>query len=149
MQPTASMSQDATIAQLMLHGALHGLAGLKRIKVYPVAAATARKHFCGKAFAIPSVRGHKRTPKEKTEARRATKRMVEERAKQLGYLPRDYQVGASDDRDEADAACVYDWAVAYVARETELWRNRDATEERDGGREAVDRRRRQYILPVG
>jgi len=53
MQPTASRSQDATIAQLMLHGALHGLAGLKRIKVYPVAAATARKHFCGKAFAMP------------------------------------------------------------------------------------------------
>jgi hypothetical protein len=120
MNPAASHNEGATVAQIMLHGALNAVAGLYRIPVYPVAVATVRVHFCGRAYAVKWPRGHHRTDAEKKEAKRATKRMVEERAKQLGYLPRSYQVGVSDDRNEADAAALFDWGVAHVARQQSL-----------------------------
>jgi hypothetical protein len=112
LNPTASKSADATISQLLCHGALHALAGCYGIKVKIIAAATARKHFCGQASAAPR-RAQPRTDKQKRDDREATNRMVVTRAIMLGYLPR-----GSDDWDKASAAALYDYAAAHYARVT-------------------------------
>ena len=111
MAPTASKNQAATESQLLLHGALHAIGGIFRIPVTAVRVDIARKHFCGRASALPRQKG-KATPRQKAEARRATKLMVLERAKLLGYLP-----AACADDNMADACALYDWAMTNVARE--------------------------------
>lgn len=110
MNPAASKSADATIAQLLCHGALHALAGCYGIEVRTVAASTARSHFCGQASAAPR-RTQRRTQKQARDDREATNRMVVKRAILLGYLPH-----GSDDWDKASAAALYDHASAHFAR---------------------------------
>lgn len=114
MRPAASMNETATVKQLLLHGALHGVAGIAGIPVTAVAVATLRLHFVGRATAFPPrKRGQPpRTTREKAAARAANKQMVLDRAKLLGYLPRH-----STDTDAADAAAVFDWAKAHLARQ--------------------------------
>ena len=110
MPPAASGSGAATESQILLHGALHGVCGIYRLPVTAVRVAEARKHFCGRATALPRGKGT-RTPKEKAEARKANKAMVLERAKLLGYLPADCK---SD--DQADAAALWEWALGNLAK---------------------------------
>jgi len=69
---------------------------------YPV---TVRIHFCGVASAAPSrPKGYKRTDKEAAADRKATKRMVLDRAIALHYLP-----PTCTDDDMADSAAIFDY----------------------------------------
>lgn len=111
MRPAASKNENATVSQLMLHGAVHAIGGIYRIPVTSVLVNTVRKHFCGRVSALPPKRG--RSPREKADAKRQTKLMVLDRAKLLGYLPD----GCTDD-NQADSVALFEWAIGNVARES-------------------------------
>ena len=110
MSPDAQPHQSVIISQLLLHGSLNCLAANYGVAVRRVAASTVRKHFCGKAFALPRTKGPK-SPKEKAEARAATKAMVLRQCHMLGYFSR-----AVDDDNRADAVAIFDYASAHYAR---------------------------------
>jgi hypothetical protein len=112
LHPLAQLSADVVIQQLHFHGVVRALAACKSVPIRTVRADVVRVHFCGKKSALKITRGEK-TPKQKADARKATKQMVLQRAILLGYLPR----GASDD-NAADAAAIFDWACHHVARTT-------------------------------
>lgn len=99
--------------QLLLHGALRGLARAFRIPVYAPTAATLRKHLCGQTTAEPPKRGAIRTEKERRDARAATKRMVIDRLILLKYLPADCR-----DDNRADAVAAFFWGETNIARAT-------------------------------
>ncbi|MDP2358669.1 MAG: hypothetical protein Q8M31_21800 [Beijerinckiaceae bacterium] len=105
LNPEAIKSPDAVIASLLMHGAVESIAGLWGIPVMSTAPGTIRKHFCGKASALPRSAGPK-TSRQKAEAREATKQMVLKRAITLRYLPRDCV-----DYDKADACAIFDHAA--------------------------------------
>lgn len=108
---------DAIVGQLLLHGAVHCIAGMVGIDVESVQISTSRIHFCGRASAVPAVRGHKRSSSEKNAARRATKQMVIDRAYLLGYMGGMHRGMAWEDQSAiADASCVFDWAKTHIAR---------------------------------
>jgi hypothetical protein len=93
MNPAASKSADATISQLLSHGALTGIAFCYGIKVERVPAAKVRKHFIGHSSGGD---------------RNRTNEQVVKRAIMLGYLPRE-----STDWDRANAAGTYDYAATH------------------------------------
>jgi hypothetical protein len=111
LNPAASKSADATISQLLCHGAIHAMAGVYGVRVETVAPATARKHFCGRATAAPR-RKAPRTSQQAREDREATNNMVLRRAISLRYLPH----GCAD-WDKASAAALWDWAVAKYTQD--------------------------------
>ena len=110
MSPDAQPHQSVIISQILLHGSLNCLAANYGVEVRRVAASTVRKHFCGKAFALPRGKGP-RTPKERAEARAATKAMVLRQCHLLNYFPR-----SVDDDNRADAVAVFDYSSAHYAR---------------------------------
>lgn len=110
LHPTASIGGDAIVSQVLLHGALNAIAAAYGVQVRRIPAATIRKHFCGKSSALPRGKGE-RTPKEKAEARKATKAMVVGRCHALGYFP-----NSVIDDNRADACAAWDWASANIAR---------------------------------
>lgn len=111
MEIAASRNASATKAQLLLHGALHGVCGIFGIRVESVAVATIRKGVCGQAFAAIPVRGRRRTFREAAAGRAATKEMVLSRVILLGYLP----AGCTDD-NRADAVAAWIWADMEFGR---------------------------------
>jgi hypothetical protein len=113
LNPAASRSADATIAQLLCHGSLYNTAAQYSIAFRSVAPGTARAHFCGKASAAePRARGAApKTSRQKNDDRERTNMMVVKRAIQLGYLP----FGCTD-WDKASAACLWDYGAAHFAR---------------------------------
>jgi len=111
MDPSAQLSGAVVVTQLLLHGAVDAIAAVYGVEVRRVPASTIRKHFCGKAYAMPRSRGVTRTSKEKAEARAATKAMIVQRCHVLGYMPR-----AVTDDNRADALAGFDWATAHIAR---------------------------------
>lgn len=111
MNPAASKSDNATIDQLYLHGALQGIAAIfgdTKVETAPVM--SIRKHFCGVAHA-PPIRGRKRTSGEAASARRFINDLVLHRAILLGYLPED-----STDWDCANACAIWDFGCAKFGR---------------------------------
>lgn len=96
MSPAASKSADATISQLLSHGALNGIAFCYGIKVERVPANEVRRHFCGRSSAGD---------------RDKTNQMVVKQSIALGYLPK-----GSTDWDRANAAATYDFAAATFCR---------------------------------
>lgn len=96
MNPAAQKSADAVILQIMCFGVAvaEGMARGMRIEApYP---STVRKHFLGRA---------------NMGERKETKAAVLNRAKALGYVPRDCR-----DTDRSDACAVFDFAAATYAR---------------------------------
>jgi len=118
VNPAASFSADATVGQVLLHGAVHCIAGMLQIDVESVEVPALRKHFCGRASAVPAIRGRQRSSAEKNAARRATKQMVIDRAYLIGYMHRMLHGGLAfeDQSAIADASCVFDWARTHIAR---------------------------------
>ena len=110
IDPSAQLSAAVVVTQLLLHGAVDAIAAAYGVEVRRVPAATIRKHFCGKSFALPRSKSA-RTPKEKAEARKATKAMIVNRCHVLGYFPR----SVTDD-NRADACAGFDWASMNIAR---------------------------------
>lgn len=110
MAPAASENQNSTIAQILLHGGLHFAGGIYRIPITALSVGAARKHFCGKSTALPRTKGRKRTQREKKQARDANKKMVLDRAKLLGYVPR-----SCEDDNQSDAAALWDWGMVHLA----------------------------------
>lgn len=111
MEIAASRNDNSTKAQLLLHGALHGVCGVFGVEVASVAVATIRKGVCGQAFAVAPVRGRPRSSREAQAARKATKAMVLQRVILLGYLPH----GCADD-NRADAVAAWIWADMQFGR---------------------------------
>ena len=87
----ASRSDSASESQLMMHGALHAIAGVQNIPVTSVGVRTVRKHVTGSGNA-------QKDP---------TCRMLIT----MGYLPK----GCAD-LDRSDAVAVFVWAESHVAR---------------------------------
>lgn len=110
LDPSAQLHGAVVVTQLLLHGALDAVAACYGVEVRRHAASSIRKHFCGQAFALPRSK-QQRTPKEKAEARKATKAMVLSRCHMLGYFPR----SVTDD-NRADACATFDFAAATIAR---------------------------------
>lgn len=105
MNPAGSKSADATISQLLCHGALLAIAGCYGIPVRPVKAGDIRKHFIGRASCGD---------------RQKTNDAMVKRAVLLGYLP-----SGSGDWDKASAAGLFDYARAHFygrAAKFELYR---------------------------
>jgi hypothetical protein len=112
LSPAASKSADATISQLLCHGAVHALAGCYGVPVEAVAAASVRTHFCDRASAAARrKRGTPRSLKQQRADREATNNMVLRRAIALRYLPH-----GCNDWDKASAASLWDWAAAHFCR---------------------------------
>ncbi len=110
MNPAASESDKATIAALLMHGALVACcAKIGIARPTPIHMATARVHFCGRASAHTR-RDGPRTKAQKQQDRYDTNMMVWKRAVLLGYFPRD----AQPDFDKGAAACLYDYASASL-----------------------------------
>jgi len=96
LNPAAQKSADAVILQIMCFGVAvaEGMARGMRIEApYP---STVRKHFLGRA---------------NMGERKDTKAAVLNRARALGYIPRDCK-----DDNRADAVALYDFAAATYAR---------------------------------
>lgn len=93
---TEKRSFDSVILQLKCHGAAEAACGAFGVLVKTANVSTIRKHFCGRANAGD---------------RASTKRMVLDRAKILGYLPKD-----CEDDNRADAIAVWEYACAKYAR---------------------------------
>ncbi|WP_018407909.1 hypothetical protein [Methylocystis rosea] len=96
LNPVAQKSADAVILQLMCFGVAVAEAMARDIRHEKPAASTVRKHFIGAA--------------NKGE-RKATKAAVLNRARALGYIPRD-----CIDDNRADACAIWDYAAATYAR---------------------------------
>lgn len=96
MSPAAQPQNVNVVNQLLVHGALIGWCGLRGIRLEHVAAATARKHVCGKA---------------NEKGREATKAMVVRTCHMLGLLPKDVL-----DDNRADALVCWRWAEDKIAR---------------------------------
>lgn len=94
MPPVASKAQDATITQIMAHGAVHAFAGISRINVHHWPVQTIRKQVCGRA----------RAPDGKN------KEMVLRTVHLLGLMPKDCK-----DDNRADALAVWRYAEDMVA----------------------------------
>lgn len=103
-------SPDAVIAQIKMHGCVLAMCGLYGLRFESHTTQTIRKHFLGVAHANAGSRG-KKTAKQKDEMRRKTKEMVMQRAKLLGYMPKD-----KNDDNFADACAIYDFASAVLFR---------------------------------
>lgn len=103
MNPAASKSADATISQLLSHGALHAMCACYGIEdIRPVPANDMRKHFIGHSSAGDRDR---------------TNRQVVKRAILLGYLPKE-----STDWDRGNACGLWDYALAHFFREQRPFR---------------------------
>lgn len=109
LHPSVHKSGDAAIASIKMDGAIELMAGLWGVRDESVNVNAVRKHFCDRSSAMPRTRGEK-TAREKAAARQATKDMVLNRAKTLGYLPRD-----CFDDNKADACAIFDFACATYA----------------------------------
>lgn len=96
LTPVAQKSADAVILSIMVFGVIVAMCRAYGVRFEAPKADTIRKHFCGAANA---------------GARANTKLMVLNRAKLLGYIPRDC---ADDNR--ADACAAFDYASAHFAR---------------------------------
>lgn len=109
LSPDAQLSYDAVVNSLYMHGAVDAVAGCYGVRVVRVSASTVRKHFCGKASALPPTRRGepKRTARQKQDARMKTKKMVWDRCVTLGYFER----GEPEDYDKADACALFDYAA--------------------------------------
>lgn len=110
MNPAASKSSDATIAQFYLHGALQGAAGTFGVEVETAPVMSVRRHFCGQACS-PRIKGRCRTLAEARMAREFINTAVLARAILLGYLPQE-----SKDWDQANACALWDFGCAKFAR---------------------------------
>ena len=109
------MKMDHTNAQTIvalveMHGAVTCVAGLYGVQVKRIAGNTVKKHFIGAVSAAPRQKGGT-TPKQRREARQATKLAMVKRAQLLGYVSADRY-----DEDLADACAIYDWASASLFR---------------------------------
>jgi hypothetical protein len=96
LHPTAQKSGDAVILQLFCFGVAVSEAMARNIAYVTPKAATVRKHFIGAA---------------NMGERKATKDAVIQRARLLGYIPRDCR-----DDNRADACALFDFAAATYAR---------------------------------
>jgi hypothetical protein len=96
LNPVAQKSADAVILQIMCFGVAVAEGMARGMRIEAPHAATIRKHFIGRA---------------NMGERKDTKAAVLNRAKALGYLPRD-----SKDDNAADAAALFDFAAATYAR---------------------------------
>ncbi len=115
MYPSAQSGGAAQVVSLMLHGAMHAVAGCYGVSTVAAHPSKIRAHFCGQARANIARRAKDAPPKtsrEKREDREATKRMVWERAIALGYLRRE----AGHDFDRADAASIFDYGAVVLAK---------------------------------
>jgi hypothetical protein len=111
MNPEASKSADATISQILCHGALYGLLKLHSIPWRQPYPSSVRKHFCGRSTALRPPPGGWKTDKEKRESSMATKQMVRARCIQLGYVKPE-----CIDFDRCDAVAGWDFGVSTYAR---------------------------------
>lgn len=96
LNPVAQKSADAVILQLMVYGVIVATCQSYQVRYETAHAATIRKHFIGAANA---------------GRRQDTKLAVLNRAKALGYIPRDCR-----DDNRADALAAWDFAAATYAR---------------------------------
>lgn len=96
MSPVAQKSADAVILQIQVFGVIVAMARAYSVRLEAPHRQTILKHFCGQANA---------------GTRDATKRMVLQRARMLGYLPRE-----CIDDNRADAIAAWDYAGATYAR---------------------------------
>ncbi|MGD9544970.1 hypothetical protein [Methylocystis sp.] len=96
LNPVAQKSADAVILQLMCFGVAVAEAMARDIRLEKPAPATVRKHFIGAA---------------NMGERKATKAAVLNRARVLGYIPRDCR-----DDNRADACAIFSFASANYAR---------------------------------
>ncbi len=98
LNPAAQKSADAVILQIMVFGVIVAMCQAYGVRFEMPHRATVLKHFCGKG---------------RTGDRVETKRMVINRAKVLGYIPRD-----CIDDNRADACALFDFASVTYARQT-------------------------------
>lgn len=92
LNPRFQKGAAAVILSIGCHFVARAELLARQVRHELVAPSTVRKHFCGAAHA---------------GERADTKRMVIQRARMLGYIPRD----CSDD-NRADACAMWDWAAA-------------------------------------
>jgi hypothetical protein len=96
LNPRFQKGASAVILSIGCHFVARAELMARQVRHEIVAPATVRKHFCGAAHA---------------GERADTKRMVIQRARVLGYIPRD----CSDD-NRADACAMWDWAAETFGR---------------------------------
>jgi hypothetical protein len=98
LNPNFQKGAAAVVLSIGCHFVARAECMARSIRCETVAPASVRKHFCGAANA---------------GERSATKRMVVQRARALGYVPKD----CTDD-NRCDAVALWDYAVAHFARAT-------------------------------
>ncbi len=96
LNPVAHKSADAVILQLQCFGVAVAVCRSYGVRYETPRPETIRKHFAGRGRA---------------GSRQETKAMVLNRAKALGYIPRDCK-----DDNRADACAAFDYASAHFAR---------------------------------
>jgi len=112
----ASKGRFSRDGQVVLHAVVRTVALIHGVSYRAPDMRTIRKHFCGRISAAPvRPRGYKRTPKEIEADREATKLMIIERARLLGYIAKD-----CEDDNAADAAAAWDFACAHWSQESKL-----------------------------